>query len=192
MEPIDISPLTRLPTTTIRSYRDEDFESAYRIIREIGTDRLGRDLRSWDKSFMELSSFMWVAIVDEAVVGFAGMSIPSDDFIYLHTDLVSPRFQGRGLGTLLTLTRFAALADDPIQSIGVLATEHSTSFYKRFGFEIEGEPQLDPFAGYHIHRMSREFTPVVGRSAESLLDELERVMFDISVSDDPFSKELEE
>jgi N-acetylglutamate synthase-like GNAT family acetyltransferase len=192
MEPIDLSPLTRLPPTTIRSYRDGDFESAYRVIREIGTDRLGRDLRSWDKSFMELSSFMWVAIVDQKIVGFAGMSIPRDDFIYLHTDLISPRFQGRGLGTLLTLTRFAALADDPIQGIGVLATEHSSSFYRRFGFKLEGEPQHDPFAGYHIHRMSREFTPVAGQSADSLLDGLERVTFDTSVADDPFSEELEE
>jgi ribosomal protein S18 acetylase RimI-like enzyme len=192
VEPIDISPLTRLPPTTIRNYRDGDFESAYRVIREIGIYRLGRDLRAWDKSFMELSSFMWVAIVDQEIVGFAGMSSPSDGFIYFHTDLVSPRFQGRGLGTLLTLTRFAALADDSVQGIGVLATEHSNSFYRRFGFELEGEPQLDPFAGYHIHRMSREFTPVVGQSADSLLDGLEKVTFDTSFPDDPFSEELEQ
>jgi N-acetylglutamate synthase-like GNAT family acetyltransferase len=141
---------------------------------------------------MEVSSFMWVAIVDQEIVGFAGMSIPSDDFIYLHTDLISPRFQRRGLGTLLTLTRFASLADDPIHGIGVLATEHSNSFYRRFGFELEGESQLDPCAGYQIHRMSREFTPIDGQSADSVLDGLERVTFDTSVPDDPFSEELEE
>jgi N-acetylglutamate synthase-like GNAT family acetyltransferase len=192
VESIDITPLTRLPVTTIRNYRDGDFDFAYRVIREIGTERLGRDLRAWDKCFMELGSFMWVAIVDNELVGFAGLSLPSDDFVYLHTDLISPRFQGRGLGTLLTLTRFAALADDPIPGIGVLATEHSSSFYRRFGFELEGEPQLDPFAGCHIHRMSREFTPVAGQSADSLLDGLERVTFDTSFPDDPFSVEPEE
>ena len=188
MEPIDITPLMRLPATTIRSYRDGDFESAHRVIREIGTERLGRDLRSWDKCFMDLNGFMWVAIVDDEVVGFGGLSLPSDDFIFLHTDLIAPRFQGQGLGTVLTLTRFAALADDPIQGIGVVATEHSSSFYNRFGFKVEEEPQFDPFAGFHIHRMSRLFTPEDGRWADSLLHGLDRVTFDTSVSDDPFAE----
>ena len=138
---------------------------------------------------MELSGFMWVAIVEGEIVGFAGLSLPSDDFVYLHTDLISPRFQGLGLGTALTFTRFAALAEDPIHGIGVLATEHSNSFYRRFGFDLEAEPQLDPMAGYHIHRMSREYTPVLGQSADSLLAGLNRVTFDTADPEDPFAEE---
>lgn len=141
---------------------------------------------------MELGSFMWVAIVEDEVIGFAGLSLPCDGFVFLHTDLISPRYQARGLGTLLTLTRFAALADDPVQGIGVLATEHSSTFYRRFGFELEGEAQFDPFGGYHIHRMSRDFAPVDGQSADSILGGLSRVTFDTSVPDDPFAEEHNE
>lgn len=186
---IDITPLLNLPQITIRSYCHDDFDHAYRVIREIGTAQLGRDLRAWDKVFMELSSFMWVASVGDTPIAFAGMSLPSDGLIYLHTDLVAPAYQRRGIGTVLTLTRFAALADDEMDRIGVLATEHSAPFYARFGFQLEGEPQLDPFAGYHIHRMSMAYAAVLGQSADSLLDGLERVTFDTSADADPFAED---
>ena len=75
------------------------------------------------------------------------------------------------------------------KGIGVLATEHSAPFYARFGFQLEGDPQLDPFAGYHIHRMSMAYAPVLGQSADSLLDGLERVTFDTSADADPFAED---
>lgn len=172
------------------SYRDGDYDHAYRVVREIGAGSLGRDLRAWDKVFSELNSFMWVAKVDDTPVAFAGMSLLDDDgFIYLHTDLVSPSYQRRGIGTMLTLARFAALAYDPVERVGVLATEYSAPFYRRFGFELEAPPQLDPFAGYQIHRMSLPFTSDMGQSADSLLNSLTQVTFDTSVDDDPFASE---
>ncbi len=184
---IDITTLQNLPKLTIRSYRHNDFDHAYRVIREIGTSPLGRNLRSWDKSFMELSSFMWVASVEDTPIAFAGMSLPSEGLTYLHTDIVSPAYQRRGIGTVLTLMRFAAVADDEMERIGVLATELSAPFYARFGFTLETEPQLDPFAGYHIHRMSMPYNPLLGQSADSLLDRLETVTFDTSSEGDPFA-----
>lgn len=186
---IDITPLLQLPQITIRAYTDGDFEDAYRVIREIGTAHLGRDLRRWDKVFMGLSSFMWVASFDNIPIAFAGMSLPTDGLIYLHTDLVAPAYQRRGIGTVLTLTRFAALADDELDTIGVLATEHSAPFYARFGFQLEEEPQLDPASGCYIHRMSMAYAPLLGQSAESLLDGLERVTFDAAADVDPFAED---
>jgi N-acetylglutamate synthase-like GNAT family acetyltransferase len=185
----DIPPLLKLPTITIRSYRQDDFDHAYRLIREIGTPHLGKDLRSWDKVFMELSGFMWVANVEETPIAFAGMSLPYEGLVYLHTDLVSPLFQRRGIGTVMTLTRFAALLDDEVERIGVLATEHSAPFYARFGFQLEAEPQRDPFAGYSFHRMSVPFSPALGQSADSLLESFETVTFDTTTDVDPFAED---
>ena len=185
---IDITPLQHLPQITVRSYRHDDYDHAYRVIREIGATHLGRDLRAWDQVFIELSSFMWVASVEDTPIAFAGMSLPSDGLIYLHTDLVAPAYQRCGIGTVLTLTRFAALAGDEMDRIGVLATEHSAPFYARFGFQLEAEPQLDPFAGYHMHRMSMAYAPMLGQSAELLLNGFERVTFDNSTEADPFAE----
>jgi len=182
---LDITALQRLPEITIRHFCPDDVDHAYRIVREIGIDRLGKDLRAWDKAFLNLSSFVWVASVADVPIGFAGLSAPADSFAYLHTDLVSPRFQRCGVGTLLTLTRFAALAEDEIEAVGVLATEHSASFYRRFGFELESDPQLDPFAGYYIHRMSMPFSRDLGQAADALLDGLSRVTFDFGTDFDP-------
>lgn len=52
-----------------------------------------------------------------------------------------------------------------------------------------GTPQLDPFAGYHIHRMSMPYAPLVGQAADDLLDSLPQVSFDLTVDDDPFAKQ---
>jgi GNAT superfamily N-acetyltransferase len=188
---IDLGQLQHLPEITIRSYVHRDFDHAYRVIRAIGTGQLGKDLRSWDKVFTELSGFMWVACVDATPIAFAGMSLPSDGIVFLHTDLVTPSYQRRGVGTVLTLTRLAALAGDEIDGVGVLATEHSAPFYARFGFETESEPQHDPFAGFHMHRMSMPFTPILGQSAESLLDGLKTVTFDTSPEDGQFVTETQ-
>lgn len=187
---LNIAVLQNLPAMTVRFYRDSDFDHAYRVIREIGPTYLGRNLRGWDKVFIELSSLMWVACIQDTPVAFAGLAPPSETSLpYFHTDLVSPAYQRRGLGTLLTLTRLAALVNDQIEHVGVLATEHSAPFYQRFGFELEDAPQLDPFAGYHIHRLSMPYAAHIGQAADELLDTLSQVSFDLTVEEDPFASE---
>lgn len=186
---IDVRPLMNLPPITIRPYRHDDYDHAYRVVREIGTSQLGRNLRAWDEVFMDLSSFMWVASVEDRPIAFAGMSLPSNGLIYLHTDLVSPAFQRRGVGTALTLTRIAASSEAETDRIGVLATELSASFYSRFGFKEEAHPELDPFTGFRIHRMSMPYTSVLGQTANSLLIGLENLSLDTSTEPDPFEDE---
>lgn len=187
---LNIAVLQNLPAMTVRFYRDSDFDHAYRVIREIGPTYLGRNLRGWDKVFIELSSLMWVACVSDVPVAFAGLApLRGDGIARLHTDLVAPTYQRRGLGTLLTLIRFAAMADDEVNQFGVLATEHSVSFYRRFGFEPDAPPQLDPFEGYHVHRLSMPYAALVGQAADELLDTLTQVSFDLSIEDDPFENE---
>jgi hypothetical protein len=77
--------------------------------------------------------------------------------------------------------------NDPVEHIGVLATEHSAPFYQRFGFELEDTPQLDPFADYHIHRLSMPYAAHIGQSADELLDTLTQVSFKFTFQDDPFA-----
>jgi GNAT superfamily N-acetyltransferase len=181
--------LQRLPEIQLRSYRDGDFDAAYDVIRAIGEKHLGSDLRAWDKVFMGLTSLMWVAEVESAPIAFAGLLEPGDGLAYLHTDLVSPVYQRRGIGTLLTLTRFAAIPEDSVAGICVVATEHSAPFYSRFGFQLEAAPEIDPFGGHVIHRMSMPYARELGQSAEALLNGLSRVTFDItSFEDDPFAE----
>ena len=182
---LKIESFQNLPQITIRSYRENDFDAAYKVIREIGSAYLGSDLRSWDRVFTEPSGFMCVATVDDTPVAFAGMSLPSDGLVYLHTDLVARQYQRRGIGTVLTLARFASLPPDEVDRIGVLATEHSAPFYARFGFLLEAAPQVDPFAGYHLHRMSLAYTSDAGDSANALLEKLQKVKLDAATDADP-------
>ncbi len=189
---LNIAVLQNLPAMTVRFYRDSDFDHAYRVIREIGPTFLGRNYRIWDNAFIAIQGDMWVACMDEVPVAFAALAPAA---LYgaplLHTDIVSPAYQRRGIGTLLTLARLAAVTDESVEQIKVRATEHSTPFYQRFGFKLDAPPQLEPVEGYHVHCLSLPYSPATSESADTLLDSLPQITFSLSFEDDPSEEEVQ-
>jgi len=174
-----------LPNVTIRLYRPTDYDVAIRIIREIGESRLGRHLDLWDQVFQRCDGLMWAAMIDDSPVAFGGRLDYGDGLTCFHTDLVHPQYQRRGLGTLLCLTRFSSIDTDTIDVVGVYATEHSTPFYQRFGFELEAEPKLAVVEGYLVHRLSMNITSEMVSQVDSILDGCSAVHFEFGDPAEP-------
>lgn len=178
MPPFNINRLHHLPQITIRRYQNSDYDHAYRIIRAIGENHLGRNLRAWDKAVVEWGGHMHVATVENQVVALAGVSYPFEHLMCLHTDLVDPTYQRRGIGTLLTLFRIASINIESVEQIGVLATEHSQPFYNRFGFVEESPPQYDPIQDHTMYCLGMPYTAELDQFTNAVLDHLPNVSYD--------------
>lgn len=111
-------------------------------------------------------------------VAFGGRLDYGEGVTCLHTDIVHPAHQRRGIGTLLCLTRIASIDTEAFDVLGVYATEHSTPFYQRFGFELEAPPRLDESEGYHAHRLSLSLTQEFVQQADDILSGCAQVTFD--------------
>lgn len=178
MPTFNINRLQHLPKITIRQYQNSDYDSAYRIIRAIGEAHLGKNLRAWDKTVVEWGARIQVATVDDQVVALAAVSYPFEHLMCLHTDLVDPAYQRRGIGTLLTLFRIASINVESVEQIGVLATEHSHPFYLRFGFVEESPPKYDPIQNHTMYCLGMPYTAELDKFANAVLDHLPNVTYD--------------
>lgn len=174
----------RLPDTlqalTVRLYRPSDYERAVEIIRSIGHEHLGQDLASWDAVFQRQEGLIWVAVLGAVPVAFGGRMDYREGVTCLHTDIVHPDHQRKGIGTLLCLTRIASIDTERYDVLGVFATEHSTPFYQRFGFELEAPPRLDEAEGYMVHRLSLSLSEDYVQQADEALSGCDRITFDYS------------
>jgi GNAT superfamily N-acetyltransferase len=167
-----------LPKLIVRPYRPSDYDRAVEIIRAIGHQYLGRNLASWDAVFQRQDGLIWAAVFGEVPIAFAGRLDYGEGVTCLHTDIVHPDYQRRGIGTLLCLTRIASIDTEAFDVLGVYATEHSTPFYQRFGFELEAPPRLDESEGYHVHRLSLSLTPDFVQQAEDTISGCDQITFD--------------
>lgn len=160
----------QLENVSLRLMRDSDFDSARGIIRAIGSDRLGRDLRGWDDVFLAPNGLIWTALYGEAIVGFGAQS-NYEDLVLFHSDIVHPDAQGLGIGTALVLARLATSNLLDRTRVGLVATEYSMSFYERFGFESVGEGESEPGNSFLLFPMEGEFEPEDSDEAWRILDE---------------------
>lgn len=174
---LSISSFPNLPGITVTPFQPVHLDHVHAVIHEIGPRRLGTDLTSWENGFSE-AGYFWTVIANKTPVAFAGMSFPVAGVAYLHGDLVRPDFQGKGIGTVLVLTRLAALDESEVELIGVVATQFSAPFYQRFGFRLENEPEFDSYLGFEMHQMSMPYTRKLRQASENVLEGLENVRFE--------------
>jgi N-acetylglutamate synthase-like GNAT family acetyltransferase len=140
----------------IRLFEQGDSERACEFIRAIGTETLGHRLHQWEDGFTAPEGTIWVAESDGRAVGFGGEGEPIGDTIILHSDIVDPKCQKHGIGTALVLVRLAS-GDLSASHMGVVATEHSRSFYRRFGFETCADPIYHPMEKLSTVAMTMNF-----------------------------------
>ncbi len=162
-------PRLALEPVTLRLFEEADLGSAQGIIRAIGTERLGQDLRSWDQVYHSTDGVIWTALYGDAVVGFGGISI-YQEISFLHSDIVHPDAQGLGIGTALVLVRLATTDFTEQGRVGLAATEYSYSFYQRFGFEPVSEGNTDPSSSFQLFPMERTFSEQDGYEAWRVLE----------------------
>lgn len=166
----------------IRPYFASDYDHAYRIIRAIGCEALGTNLRSWYEVFDALAGYMWTATKNGEPVGFAGMRCDVAGTMTFHTDLVDPAHQRQGIGTALMLARLTMFDPNDLKTVMLLATELSRPFYERFGFIAEGSPSYDAIADYMIYSMYLTFTIEVAEQANAIISAMP-VKFDLDLED---------
>ncbi len=154
---------------TVRRYRQSDASVLERTIREIGENVLGHGLKHWMGPYEDQRGAALTAEIDGAPVGFACVEEYGDGVLLFHSDVVSPSRQGRGAGTALTLVRMAIASPSEVSWLGLLSTEHSRTFYERFGFAVEGESTRDPFFKLTLNQMAVGFSETLRDAAEGRL-----------------------
>ena len=167
----DLNPKLR-DELVIRPYFQSDYDHAYRIIRAIGEQKLGRNLRLWDEIFVSPTGYIWTALIGGRPVGFGCMDCYEEGTMTLHTDVVDPEYQRQGIGTALVLARLNTLDPAHFSQAILLATEHSRAFYERFGFEAEGMATYDPMADYTVQSMLLPFDDDVAMQIENTLSRM--------------------
>lgn len=155
----------------LRPYQPCDSSALRSVARAIGEDVLGWGwgIRSWEEAYECPQGPCWTAELGREPVGFASTRDCGNGVMLLHSGLVHPEQQRRGVGTALTLLRMATADSTEIKSLALLATHHSMPFYLRFGFEVYGEPMIDQFLKLTLFPMALPFTADIGAEAYALL-----------------------
>lgn len=177
-----ISPATLKAPIQIRPYFASDYDHAYRIIRAVGCEALGPNLRLWDKMFEAPQGYMWTANFNGTPVGFAGMRCEVDETMTFHTDLIDPAFQRQGVGTALTLARLMMTDPNHTKTVLLLATGQSRPFYERFGFVADESPSYDAAADSMVYSMFLELNEEVTQAADAVISAMP-VKLDLELED---------
>jgi diamine N-acetyltransferase len=104
------------------------------------------------RQMVEQHHIFFLAELDEIPVGFASVGRLMDEIFKLHKLYVQPELQGKGIGKALV----EAALDEAFEGGGrklqlnVNKNNKTISFYKKLGFVITGEVNLDIGSGYTI------------------------------------------
>ncbi len=153
----------------LRPYKPGDCSALRSVTRAIGEGVLGWGLRNWEEAYEWPQGPCWTAEIGREPVGFAASSDCGNGVMLLHSDLVHPEQQRRGVGTALTLLRMATSDTAEIETLALLATHYSMPFYRRFGFHVHGEPMIDHFLKLTLFQMTLPYTVAISDAAHALL-----------------------
>ncbi len=140
---------------TIRHYQTGDLDSCRSLWIEltewhreiyqaphIGGDTPGRQ---FDEHLQRVGpANLWVAVVDERVVGLAGL-IPGDGEAEIEPVVVSAPYRGAGLGRRLASTVIDAARKRGVGHLSVrpvARNERALRFFRRLGLDIVGHVEL--------------------------------------------------
>ncbi|MFT5471003.1 MAG: N-acetylglutamate synthase-like GNAT family acetyltransferase [Verrucomicrobiales bacterium] len=166
----------------IRKIGEADFDFVSDAIRKIGEGVLGKGLKAWEEAYLIPNGVTWTAEFHNTPVGFAATQDYGNGCMILHSDIVHPSRQRCGIGTALVLVRLATSDPDEISELGLLATEHSRTFYQRFGFKLETEPTIDPFSKVTLARLTLPFNQTLSDDA---WNRLTNSRIDLTLEDRP-------
>ena len=123
-----------------RPYCDKDHDSCIAVYRENELYFPRGDIAEFAKSLRTAQRNFIVATLDDKVVGFGGIDVWAPEVALFCWGMVSPRYQGRRIGTTLFLLRIAQLSCPPSGLyVVIFALDYSMRFYARFGFEEVAE-----------------------------------------------------
>ncbi|WP_135077009.1 GNAT family N-acetyltransferase [Terasakiella sp. SH-1] len=95
------------------------------------------------------------AFVEDHLIGVLSLFPDNDQSIRLRKFAISPRFQGQGIGLLMLKTVLEELGISGNKSVWCDARANAVDFYRKAGFEIEGNEFLKRNIPYY--KMSCHF-----------------------------------
>jgi ribosomal-protein-alanine N-acetyltransferase len=132
-------PALRIPVR-FRPYAPTDFETCVDIYQKNEPGRFPpNQLPEFEAALRQDAKTLIVAEIDSKVVGFGGVTFFEPNSAILYYGIVDPAFQGRQIGTTLTLLRIAQFpAHSLYVVVMIFAVDASMPFYQRFGFSEIG------------------------------------------------------
>lgn len=89
-------------------------------------------------------SYFYICCYEEdKLIGFLDVVSNGVTDAYIQDVMVSPKYQGKGIGTALINKAINKLKEDNIYMISVIFEESLLSFYNKFGFNTMLSGQLD-------------------------------------------------
>jgi len=121
-----------------RAYQPADHDACVEIYRRNEAGRFPEGSIKEFKSYLQTENkSLIVAEVDARPVGYGGISLQGPDCTCLCYGIVHPDFQGKRIGTTLTILRIAQIATQPKGNYFVIyAVDASAPFYSRLGFHF--------------------------------------------------------
>lgn len=123
-----------------RPYCDKDQDACIAVYRQNELYFPSGNLAEFVKSLTRGQIDIIVAILNNKIVGFGGIDVCAANAATFCWGMVSPKYQGRRIGTTLFLLRIAQLSCPPSGlCLVIFALDYSMRFYARFGFEESAE-----------------------------------------------------
>lgn len=151
----------------VASVHVRTWQSAYRgLVPDSELDALSLEQRTamWQRAIPR--GGVWVAVVDDAVVGFVAVG-PSDEpdaAFKLYAIYVLPSASGTGLGQELAR---AALAGQQDVILWVFEENpRARRFYEQLGFRADGAVQTETLGGVELKEMRYRFTATTSINSE--------------------------
>ena len=157
--------ITAVDALSIRPFDSRDVAFVRSAAHRIGKNVLGTTYSTWHESFEGVENRAWTATISDTPAGFAAIEEYGEGIFILHSDIVVPDHQRKGIGTALVLVRLATLDEQFASAVGLLSTAKSITFYERFGFEPDSDPVEDSALGVTLTRMVLPFSTELRHSA---------------------------
>lgn len=151
----------------IREYTNVDQEKLLEILRLNTPEFFDASEEKDFVEYLEYHAQNYFVVEDSGIIIGAGGFNPGFDSgrtVRISWDLIHPSFQGKGIGTKLTLYRIAQIKKIPdVEKIVVRTTQLVYPFYQKIGFELE-KAEKDFWAkGFDLYQMKLELNePAAG------------------------------
>lgn len=140
-----------------RRYTSRDREKLIELLRLNTPEFFAASEEKGFVEYLDHHSQNYFVIEDsETIIGAGGFNGGFDDgkTVRISWDIMHPGFQGKGIGTKLTLYRIDQIKKSPIVSkVVVRTTQLVYAFYQKLGFELE-KTEKDFWAkGFDLYQM---------------------------------------
>lgn len=140
----------------IRAYTDTDKKEVVQLLRlNIPTYFAPAEEADFIDYLENKKEEYFVMVIDNQIIGCGGINLLEDGKIgRISWDMLHPKYQKKGLGTVLLQYRIQKLLDkEGVEKIVVRTSQISYGFYQKNGFELK-EIQKDYWAeGYDLYVM---------------------------------------